>query len=75
MSSDTSPIEYMTVQEAARALGVRDSTVRSALLRSRLRFVVLNDRKMIAKQDVENYRLRTQPDGIIKIGRRKRVTI
>jgi len=61
--------EYLTVQDAAAALGITEVSVRSALNRSRLPFVEKYGRKLIARADLDAYRQRTQPDGVKKVGR------
>ena len=71
MGSEADVQELLTVQEAANMLGVRDSTMRSALLQGRLSFTMVEGRKMIKRQDLIEYQARTQPDGVSRIGRRK----
>ena len=61
--------EYLTVQDAAAALGISEVSVRSALNRSRLPFVEKYGRKLIARAALDAYRQRTQPDGVKRVGR------
>ena len=64
--------EYLTVQDAAAALGITEVSVRSALNRSRLPFVEKYGRKLITRADLDAYRQRTQPDGVKRVGRPKK---
>lgn len=65
--------ELITVQEAAEILGVHSQTVRNALNEGRLPFTRALARIAIKRDDLEEYRLRTRPDGEKPRGRpRKR---
>ena len=63
------PGELLTVQDAAKSLGVTDITIRAALTGGRLPFVEKYGRKLIKRSDVEKYRARTQPEGKPRVGR------
>ena len=65
MDTDT----LLTVHEAAASIGVSDSAIRNATLKRRLPFVVKFGRKLIEQDALEEYRQRTQPDGIKLRGR------
>jgi len=61
--------ELLTVQDAAKELGVTDISVRAALNDNRLPFIEKYGRKLITRGDVEAYRQRTQPEGKPRVGR------
>jgi len=61
--------DYMTVQEAARDLGVTDAAVRAAILKGRLDAVALFGRKLVPRNALASYKSRTQPDGVKPVGR------
>jgi len=61
--------EYLTVPEAAAALGVQAVTIWTAIAEERLPAQVIYGRKVVAKSEVEAYRSRTQPEGMPLKGR------
>lgn len=63
------PEEMMTVAEAAVGLGLTQAAVRAALHRARLPFVRRYGRTLITRAALEAYRLRTQPEGVKRLGR------
>lgn len=63
------PEELVTIPEAAARLGLTQAAVRTALHRARLPFVRKYGRKLITRADLESYRLRTQPEGVKRLGR------
>ena len=66
--------DYLTVQQAARELSVTDAAVRGAILKNRLKSVLLYGRKLIPRSELSAYKHRTQPDGVKPTGRPRRVT-
>jgi len=60
---------FLTVREAADALGVSESAVRNATLEGRLPSVQRFGRKLIDAAALEEYRQRTQPAGVPPRGR------
>ena len=59
----------LTVQQAARLLGVDDNAVRIATKEGRLPYTHALGRKVIHRADLESYRQRTQPGGAKSRGR------
>jgi excisionase family DNA binding protein len=64
--------QYLTVQDAAKELGLAETTIRTSLSKGRLPHRMLFGRKLIARADMETYRQRTQPSGEKRIGRPKK---
>jgi len=62
---------YVTIQEAAANIGVTETAIRNATLDGRLPFIRKYGRKLIANDDLEAYRRRTQPLGVKTVGRPK----
>lgn len=65
METDT----LLTVQEAAKKIGVSESAIRNATLDGRLPSVWRYGRKLIDAGELEAYRERTQPGGVKQRGR------
>lgn len=55
--------EYMTVEDAAKSLGVTISAVKNAISDGRLASQKVLGRRVVTAVDVEEYRARTQPGG------------
>ncbi len=55
--------DLLTIREAAASLGIAESTMRTATLEGRIPFVVVLNRKLLRKRDLDAYRARTQPTG------------
>jgi excisionase family DNA binding protein len=51
----------LTVQDAAKHLGVGETAIRNALLRGRIPFQIQYGRKLIRFEDLEFYRLTAKP--------------
>jgi len=51
----------LTVQDAAKRLGVGETAIRNALLRGRLPYQVQYGRKLIRLADLETYRQKARP--------------
>lgn len=64
---------FLTIQEAARALGVSDSAIRNATLQGRLNFTMKYGRKLIAQADLDAYRERAHGSDPIGAGRPRRI--
>jgi len=62
----------LTVQDAARRIGVSESAIRNATLEGRLPFVRMYGRKLIDPTELGAYQQRTQPDGVKATGRPKK---
>ena len=60
---------YLTIPQAAKELGLAESTIHNALYEGRIAFVKLLGRKAIARAEVDRYRARTQPEGTKMRGR------
>ena len=69
---DTSQ-QLMTVPEVALELGVTQTAVRNAVYENRLPSVKMYGKPLIARTDLDAYKQRTQPSGVKKVGRPKRV--
>lgn len=63
---------FLTVREAAAALGVSESAVRNAMLEGRLSSAVALGKKVIARADLAAYQQRTQQGGVKPRGRPKK---
>lgn len=63
--------KVVTVQEAAALLGVHQQTVREALKEGRLTGTKALGRIVLLRVDVDAYKARTQPDGLVVKHRRK----
>lgn len=64
--------QYITVQEAAKELGITESAIRNATLKGRLPFARLFGRKLIRRNDLNDYVRRTRPSGQRSNGRPRR---
>ncbi len=62
----------LTVKEAAQRIGVSESAIRNATLDGRLAYVVKFGRKLIEKGALDEYQVRTQPEGVKLRGRPSR---
>jgi excisionase family DNA binding protein len=60
--------------QAAQRLGVTESAVRNATLEGRLPFVRVFGRKLLTMEALEEYRQRTQVDGVAPRGRPRNLT-
>jgi excisionase family DNA binding protein len=60
---------FLTVQEAARKIGVSQSAIRNATLEGRLPFERRYGRKLIRVEQLLTYQERTQPGGVKRSGR------
>lgn len=61
--------EYVTVSQAAAALGVAIQTLRNAIAEGRLPVTRIHGRVLVAVAQMEAYRQRTRPDGVKPAGR------
>lgn len=59
----------MTVREAAEKIGVSENAIRNATLDGRLPFIIKFGRKLITQEAFNEYRIRTQPEGVKLRGR------
>jgi excisionase family DNA binding protein len=66
---DAPKSEFFTMNEAAQELGLSPATVRQAVLAGRLPHVIRYEKRLISREALENYRTRTQPNGLPKPGR------
>ena len=64
---------YLTVQEVAAELGLAETTIRTSVAKGNLPFTMKFGRKLIDRADMDAYRQRTQPDGVKKVGRPRKV--
>lgn len=62
----------MTIREAAEKIGVSENAIRNATLDSRLPFIVKFGRKLITLEALDEYKIRTQPEGVKLRGRPRR---
>lgn len=62
----------MTVREAAEKIGVSENAIRNATLDGRLPFIIKFGRKLITQEAFNEYRIRTQPEGVKLKGRPRR---
>jgi hypothetical protein len=60
------------MREVAAILGVAEGTVRGAVLRGRLEYVVKYQRKLIPRAALDDYIRRTRPNGQKPRGRPKK---
>ena len=69
---DLPPPAYLTVAQAAASLGIATQTLRGVILRGRIPVTRTYGRVLVAPADVEEYRDRSQPEGVPKRGRPRR---
>ena len=65
--------QYLTVQEACAELGLAETTIRTTLSKGRLPFVQKYGRKLISRTDLDVYKQRTQPEGVKRVGRPRKM--
>ena len=61
--------DFVTVREGATLLGVSEFTLRGAIRSNRITSEIRNGRIMISRSSVEQYRAKTQPNGVPQVGR------
>jgi len=64
---------WISVKKAAERLGVHPQAIRNAIADGRLVSAKVFDRDVVSEADLEEYRARTQPDGVKPRGRPKKV--
>ena len=70
MDTDPShPDAYLTTAQAAATLGVTQGAIRRAVTAGRLQAIHVVGRVLITPAAIEEYRIRTQPEGVKKVGR------
>ena len=65
---------YVGIREAAKILGVPETTVRAAIHRGRIPSMIAYGHTVVARSDLAAYKARTQPDGKPQTGRPRKST-
>lgn len=66
--------ELLTAEEAARIMGIKVTSVRTAMQEGRLPFVLLFGRRLIQHSDMQTYQERAHPKGIKPRGRPRKIS-
>lgn len=61
--------DFITAKETARRLGVGLSAVTNAARQGRLPYVEVHGKRLFRVTEVEEYRIRSQPEGKKSVGR------
>lgn len=64
--------DYLTVAQAAELLGINTQSCRNAAVHGNLKSINVFGRVLIPRAALEEYRVRTQPDGKPRTGRPKK---
>lgn len=66
--------KLLTVSEAASLLGVTQAAIRNAIHGNRLVNTSLYGKRLVSPADLDAYKARTQPEGVKRVGRPRKVT-